>query len=386
MRRFLFNLHLCLALGAGIFILVMGITGAIMAFEPELDRMFHRKVSYVTPQGSRLTLAELGDAVHRAYPRRPIMGYAFPPQPNLAWAVALQQRSIFINPYNGEILGERPFEPDFLGYVHQTHLRLAIRSQSDPGKKIMSWAGMLVLILLLSGLYLWWPLKRVSIRGSKVTRRFWFDLHNSVGIFSFLFLLLLTLTGVVIGFEDSTVPLLYRLTGSSPTPRPALTPMPPNGALPIGPDRAVEIARTAIPGAEPFQINVPGPRGAYIVRSRFPEDRTPGGRSTVVVEQYTGRVIFAEGSRTAPAGARMVIANRAIHTGDLFGIPTKTVMSVASLALVAQVLTGGVMWWKRRRATRRQPAGSATPSRLESSAAAPQTEIPARPPLQAPPG
>ena len=113
-------------------------------------------------------------------------------------------------------------------------------------------------------------------------------------------------------------------------------------------DSALALAHTALPGAMPFSVNVPGPTDAFLVRSRYPEDRTPGGRSAVVIDPYTARVRFAEGSRTAPAGARLVIANRAIHTGDVFGLPSKFVMSLASLGAVLQVISGVMMWLKRK--------------------------------------
>ena len=69
----------------------------------------------------------------------------------------------------------------------------------------------------------------------------------------------------------------------------------------------------------------------------------------MIVDQYTGKVLFVEGSRTAPAGTRLVIANRALHTGDIFGVPSKTVASLASLLLVVQAISGIAMWWKRRK-------------------------------------
>ena len=49
MRKFLFNIHLYLALLAGVFVLTLGLTGSIMAFEPELDHLLHPRLSYVTP-------------------------------------------------------------------------------------------------------------------------------------------------------------------------------------------------------------------------------------------------------------------------------------------------------------------------------------------------
>ena len=349
MRKLLFNLHLCLALAAGVFVIMLGVTGAIMAFEPELDHLLHARLSYVAPQGRALTLAEIAGALEKAFPGERIGGYLVSTDPGLAYGVALRRGLVSVNQYTGEILGVRPGGPDFLGRVHQLHLRLLWQSRADPGKKIVSWVGVAILFLLFSGLYLWWPYKRVRITTGASGFRFWFELHNSFGILSFVFLLVLSFTGVMIGFEQTTVPMFYRITGSEPAERPAPPPLPPPGAKPISPDQAMEIARQAIPGATPFQIQIPGPRGAYQIRSRFPEDRTPGGRSAVMVDQYTGKVLFAEGSRTAPAGARMVIQNRAIHTGDIFGIPSKTVMSLACLMMAAQAVSGACMWWKRRR-------------------------------------
>jgi uncharacterized iron-regulated membrane protein len=52
----------------------------------------------------------------------------------------------------------------------------------------------------------------------------------------------------------------------------------------------------------------------------------------------------------------MVNANRAIHTGDIFGIPSKTILSLASLMAVMQLMSGLAMWWKRR-TQRKRAAG-----------------------------
>lgn len=149
------------------------------------------------------------------------------------------------------------------------------------------------------------------------------------------------------GFERTINPMLYKITGSQRSQPPTKFPPPPANAKPITPDQAMEIARAALPGATPFAINIPEPKGAYRINLRYPEDRTPGGRSRMIVDQYTGAVLFAENSRTAPAGTRITIANRALHTGDIFGIPSKTVLSLACLLLVMQAISGIVMWRKK---------------------------------------
>ncbi|HEV2687696.1 MAG TPA: PepSY-associated TM helix domain-containing protein [Bryobacteraceae bacterium] len=351
MRKLLFNLHLYVALGVGILVVIFGLTGAIMAFEPEIDHLLHAKLSYVTPQSHPLSLAEIGAAVSKAYPGERIGGYQLSTSPNLSWQVGLRRGLVYVNPYTGEILGVREGGRDFLGFVHQFHLRLALRDKADVGKSIMSWAGMVMLFLLFSGLYLWWPLKRISIQRNGPPRRFWFDLHNAVGILSLVFLLLLTFTGLLIGFDRNVVPWFYKITNSEPSKQPTVPPPPP-GAKPISPDQALEIARNTLPGAIQFQVNVPGPKGFYFVRSRFPEDLTPGGRSRVAVDQYTGQVLASESSRTGPGGTRLVNLTRAIHTGDIFGMPSKALMSFVSLMLVIQVTSGVTMWWKRVRKKR----------------------------------
>lgn len=352
MRKFVFNLHLYLALIAGAFIFILGITGSIMAFEPELDHLLHRHRSYVTPVGAPRSLAELSAAVSRAFPGDRIGGYVLSAAPDISYSVLLEKSgAAYLNQYTGEILEVHSDQMEFLDFVHQLHLRLLWRSPSRPGDQIMSWAAVAMLFLALSGLYLWWPIKRITLTPGATGRRWWFDLHSAAGIVSLVFLAVLAFTGVMIGFEKKTTPLLYRLTGSHPAQQPAVPPPPP-GAVAISPDQAIAVARQALPDAAPFALLVPAPKGAYQVRLRYPEDRTPGGRSRVIVDQYSGKVLFAEGSRTAPAGTRMVIANRAWHTGDIFGLPSKAVMSLASLLAAFQGFSGVVMWWKRTRKKR----------------------------------
>ena len=349
MRRIVLKLHLVAALAAGAFLAVLGGTGAIMAFEPELDHLLHRPLWHVTPQPAVLTLAELGDAASKTQDGQRPTGFLLSTEPDLAYQVLFRGRSVFIDQYRGTVLGVRTSGPDFLSRVHQLHLRLLIQNESDSGKTIVKWASVAMTLLLASGLYLWWPIRRVTIRSARGTRRWWFDLHNAVGIWSFVFIAIATVTGLAIGFDEQFVPLSYAATRSTPAvmyARPPRFTVVPSGP-PIGPDRAVAIARAALPGASPISLQIPPPTGAYAISARYPEDRTPGGRSRVYIDQYSGAVLIAEGSRTAPAGSRLITLNRALHTGDVFGMASKIVMSIASLAVVMQLLSGVAMWLRK---------------------------------------
>ena len=144
---------------------------------------------------------------------------------------------------------------------------------------------------------------------------------------------------------------LYWITRSKPIalsdPHSTQTP----GSAPISVDAALTIAKTIVPGAEPSAIFIPSfapiPNihvggklsaapskanrpGVYTIYLKFPEDRTPAGRCVVKLDQFTGVPLAVTNSRTSPAGARAFNLNRPIHTGDLYGLPSRFLASAAS--------------------------------------------------------
>ncbi len=348
MRSILLTLHLVLAIVAGLVIISLGVTGSIMAFEPEIDHWQHRALMDVTPSGQPHSLIEIRDALRAAYPAERLPGVTLGAMPARAYAVAMKQGTVYLNPYTLAVTGVRPPGTDWLANVHQMHLRLL----TTWGRPLVRWSGVIVVFLLLSGLYLWWPVKRSSVTTGRSPFRTWFDLHNFIGIFSFVFLLMLSVSGVFIGFSDLAIPIAYRLTGSTPPPQISTKVAPVPGVAQIAPDRALEIARGAVPGATPFFVPFVSPTDAYVIRARFPEDLTPGGRSRVVIHSYTGDVMSIDNSRTAPGGRRFEVVNRAIHTGDIYGLPSKIVMSIASLMAPVQLITGVMLWSRRKRGSR----------------------------------
>ncbi len=199
---------------AAIFVVILGLTGSIMAFEDEIDHLTNPRLFRVEPVGN-------ADAARRSWPEGPrgqsgngIGGYGMGVSPDLSYYVSVGDRAIYVNQYTGEILGERS-GPTWLSQVHQLHLRLLAGAA---GKTVVSWAGVLTLLLTISGLYLWWPVRRLSVNWAAGGRRRWFDLHNTIGVLAFVFLFVLSLTGIVIGFESVTSPMFYRMTNSQPYP------------------------------------------------------------------------------------------------------------------------------------------------------------------------
>jgi uncharacterized iron-regulated membrane protein len=141
-RRLILNIHLFIALIAGAFIVLLGATGGVLAFEPELDRLRHPHLSYVAPGGKVLSLREIGDAVSQKSGGEPIVAYMPAVSPELSSQVVLPSGIVCVNQYTGEVLGARTRGQTFLGLARALHVRLA---GGSAGREIMKWSGVAIL-------------------------------------------------------------------------------------------------------------------------------------------------------------------------------------------------------------------------------------------------
>ncbi|HWF67686.1 MAG TPA: PepSY-associated TM helix domain-containing protein [Acidobacteriaceae bacterium] len=348
MRKLIFNLHLYTALVVGLFIVILGVTGSIIAFEAELDVLFNPSLFKVQPGPKPLPVSDVFGALKAAYPHQKFGSLYLPSAPDRSYNYTSYNKGahntqIFVNGYTGKIIGTRSL-PTMLGNIHQLHMRLLMPPAI--GKDITLIASFVLLWLVGSGIYLWWPLKRVKVKWGASLRRVAFDLHSTVGIFAALFLFVLALTGIFVHFDESLDIHLNKMAHVAEPARMLPSRVEP-GVAPISPDEAIATAKAALPGTKPNVIFLPvGPKGAYRVNMYYPEDLT-GNRSWVIIDQYSGKQLFVESSRTAVFGTKAIIENRAIHTGQIYGYPTKILMSLASLITVLMTITGYYMWWKK---------------------------------------
>jgi uncharacterized iron-regulated membrane protein len=357
MRSILLKIHLWLGLTAAFFLVILGLTGSVMAFEDDIVRWTHPGLFYVKTGAHTLPEQDLIRAAEQQFaPARVGFVQVFR-QPNLARVMGMTgQRSVFVNPYDGSVLGS--VQGDFainpiLGYIHQTHLRLVPNPRAAPGlatagKIAVSYAGLLLCLLVPTGLILFWQTRRTSIKWGASWFRVCFDAHHVIGLYASLFLLIAAFTGIMIGF-DSGEKAIYAVTGSH---RPTFTRPPSSkpapGAMPITVDRAIEIAQGAIPNASLAGVFVPGnPKAAWTILLRVPEETSEAVHSAVTIDQFSGEVLLVRNFLTDSTGYRVIRFNRSIHTGDVGGLPTHILVSVSSLALVAMVVTGIVIWWKK---------------------------------------
>jgi uncharacterized iron-regulated membrane protein len=353
MRKLLLNIHLCAGLTAAIALFLLGATGCLLVFENSIDRSLNPKLYYVQPQGNPLPLVSVAQSIQAQYPEYRLFAFGFPSRNDLALAVALRseslkkQLSLSVNPYTGQVLGDLDQGNNFMAKMHQFHTRLLLGAV---GKNIMGWSSVFLLLLSISGVILWWPRKRFKLGAVESPQLFNFNLHNTLGICSSIFLAIFAVTGMLIHWERPVATFADKLS-STVQPSPSRPQPAPPGALPLSPDQLLILAEQALSGASATNMSL-GVRanGPVQVILKFPEDHTPAGRSRVLLDAYSGQVLSLQNSRTMPVAQKYAqMWNREIHTGDLWGWPTRLLAFICSLMLPVLAITGPLIWLFRKR-------------------------------------
>lgn len=354
-RRVLLVLHLWAALLASVFLLLLGATGSFMVYEREIDHALNRRLVAVKPASQAIPLTELFASLEKSHPGHNVTGIEFSHQPDIANEVYLDPRNgtagvlITVNQYTGTVLGDARTSNTFVNSVHQFHTHLLMDKHRDAAKLILGIASVFLLFLSCSGIVLWWRRKLFRINWHASGKRINFALHNVLGVWSSVFLFFFALTGVAMTWERPVNNLLNRVLPVGAMPETRRMSRPPDRAVALNPDAIIAAARAALPGAEVAAVDMESGRPVD-VRMKFPEDRTPLGRSRVLLDPYTGDVLSAVSTRTAPLAFRISrLWIREIHTGDIFGEPTRFLACVMSLILPVMTMTGTLIWWNRSR-------------------------------------
>jgi uncharacterized iron-regulated membrane protein len=351
LRKPLLWIHLVTGLAAAIVLLLLGVTGALLVFENEIDHTLNASLFRIQPQGERLPLDELVSKVESTHSGSHVVFIFLPGEKDIACNLQLKPAqgktlAVTVNPYTGEIIGPLDSANPFTKKLHQFHTNLLLGPR---GSLVMAWGAVLLVALALTGIVLWWPRKLWNLGGTKSSGRVSFDLHNFLGFYSSVFMLVFGLTGIVIHWDDEAMQLAGRLSGgpsSLPVPKPSPAAA---GAKPLTAGTAFTAATDAVPGAKVTVIMGLGSTNTPLrIAMRFPEDRTPIGRTTVYLHPTTGAVLLAQTSRNAPTPYRLIkLWNRQFHTGDVLGWPSRIVAALASASLPLLAITGPLIWWSR---------------------------------------
>ena len=415
LRPVVFWMHLVAGVSAAAIVLLMSVTGVLLAYEKQIIRWAD---GYKTPPATagqaRLPLEDL---VARASDGRT------GPPPTVTVRRALdapvevafgREGTVFVNPYTGEILGSGATSTRaFFRSTMEWHRWLALKDASRPvGKAITGISNLIFLFIVISGFYLWWPrtwtwtqFRQVLwFRGGLRGKARDFNWHHVIGYWSLVPLAVIVWSGVVIGYPWAS-DLTYRMVGEAPPRPPAAAPA---GARPEG-GRAAEGGRRAEADAAPVTPPASLPLGTLLARAeahdaswrllsvRVPSPREtsvtvtvdtgtgaqPQKKGSLVLDRATGTTTRWEPFEAQSAGRQWRSWMRFVHTGEYYGVFGQTVAMVVTAGACVLVWTGLALTWRRfvawrargvvartRAAQLRSPTTASTPAGTDAGGTA----------------
>lgn len=420
------TVHLWLGLASGLIIVFVCLTGTILVFEKEIEQSWHSERYFVAPATTpRLSLAQLAEGVKAYKPKAKISGFKLYADPTRTVEVSLagasggkggerggadgaapeRQRGngegrgkasseggagrmsgegpgkdgkgeggrgeggkgkgegggprIFVNPYTAAVTGEMNPRDSFFKTVEQLHRGLVA---GRVGKLVMGINASIFLVILATGLVLWWPTARkalkprLKVKWGSGWKRLNHDFHISLGFYASVFLFIIAFTGVGMSF-DWVGAGINKLT-HSPTKRPeppvSAAPAVP-GAAPFAADAVLALVRQQAPDAESYSLQLPKePTGSIQVAVLRPGAITDRATDDVYFDQYSGKIIKTQTYAQKPVGQRIRGLFKPVHTGEIGGLTTKILSLIISLLGATFPITGTIMWWNRTRKSRKK--------------------------------
>ena len=370
-RSFFFWSHLVAGVCAGLVILIMSLTGVLLTYERQTIAWADRgyQSAPVSPEDLPLRVEGLLTQLRADHPDLKPTAVTLASKPDAPALVAAERRSLLVNAYTGEVLGESaPTVRLVMAELRAWHRWLAVDGEGRPfARAITGWSNAIFLLIVCSGLYLWWPRKWnwaqlkgiVLFKGGLRGKARDFNWHNVVGVWSAVPLFIVVLCAVPISFPWAST-LVYRAVGEEPprpgggreAPAPAGRERRPERVASLeGLDELMARAQQQVPGWRTITLRIPTSPTAPAV---FAIDRGDGGqpqlRSTLALDRQTRDVVTYEAFSDLTLGRRIRNVMRFAHTGEVLGIPGQTIAGLASAGGVVLVCTGILLAWRRFRA------------------------------------
>lgn len=362
-KKLVGKIHLWLGLSVGLIVVFLGITGCMLAFQREIESITHT-YDYVKAENREfLQPSQLGKIAQAALPDRMLHSVTYGEKDKSAQVAFYHFEPsyyyiVYINPYSGEVLKVKDMDRDFFRILIDGHFYLWLPPHI--GQPIVATATLIFLIMMITGLILWWPRnkaarkQRFSIKWNARWRRVNYDLHNVFGFYMTWVAIFIALTGLVFGFQWFAKAVYWTTSGGKqivefyePTAGKAIT-----SDMPAI-DRIYQKMKAEYTTAETIEVHYPINDSVAIGAGANPDAGTywkidyrwfdQSTLQEVDVKHLYGRFTTAS---TADKIARM---NYDLHVGAIGGITTKIIAFFASLIAASLPITGFYIWWGRRR-------------------------------------
>jgi len=412
LRQLLLKVHRYVGLTLAPFLIVIAVTGSIIPYYDELERAVNSRLRVVEPQQKGWTLRDMlviREQLERQDPRSQVFSLQFPQRPDdsvfsrVMGAIdpatgepfALDYNEVFANPYTGERLGERAIghfslQPkDLVGqifYLHYAFILPAAIGWLLFGILALVWA-----IESLIGFYLTTPAaiganKKNTGAGGKAFFKRWkvswqikrgtgstrviFDTHRAIGLWLWVLLLLFAVTGFALNLPGYYVRFMDTFTDyahfQEAPPRPALDkpllnpPVDWYKALDLGQRYMGEQAQAqGFAVGKPAALEYRRDLGIYFYLAHTSRDLqdgdtpnetdSPATAATLAIDARDGSYIGLQlptGQRASNTITSWMIA---LHTTAIGGLPWQIAVSVFGLIVSTSIVTGVLVWWRRRK-------------------------------------
>ena len=355
LRRAFFWVHLFVGVVAGLVILIMSVTGVLLAFQKQIVGFAERDIRATQTKGE-IVPSRIVAAAKAARPDGKPSALTLRADPGAPASVAFgREGSLYVDPYHAVVLGEgAKTTRAVFRKIEDWHRWLALEGPlRERGKAVTGACNVGFFFLVLSGLYLWWPNTMFRFRRGARGRARDFNWHNVFGFWSFVPLVAIVFSGIVISYPPAR-PQQPRREATTERGRAAKPDL----------DRLWVTARAEADRVAPDwkTINV---RFPIEERATFSVDRgrgtRPDLRSQLIFDAQSGRLIEHETYTSQEASRKARSWLRWIHTGEAGGIPGQLVAAIASAGAVMLVWTGIALslrrlraWLKRSAATQQQ--------------------------------
>jgi uncharacterized iron-regulated membrane protein len=369
------------------FVIWLATTGSIYLFRPQIERWLDTPYEHLATTGVRKSGEAQILAALRAVPGSNLHFYQLPRGPHSAVQILVgrgrEEFRVYVNPVTLQVMKVVNEDDRLMQIIFHMHGELLM---GDRGSYIVELAASWAIIMILTGLFLWWPRQSSSLAGvlypriRSGKRLFWRDIHAVPGIWVSFFALFLLLSGLPWAKSwGGNLKLLRKLVGDSTTRQDWTTGrsseitqrLARNSSTAFADEHAAHMAHStsgpAAPGAFaaadtmiasvdslhlafPVLLSPPMTHGGNWTAKSDAQNRTL--RVNVVLDPMTGAVVQRVNFYQRPWLDRVIGIGVAAHEGHLFGWLNQLVSLLTALGLIVISISAIILWWRRR------PAGT----------------------------
>ncbi|CAG9619953.1 hypothetical protein BACCIP111883_00721 [Sutcliffiella rhizosphaerae] len=364
------------------FLIILAFSGAVYLFKPQIESYIYKDLYFVEEtKETQLSVNAQIDNVREDFPEASITGVTFFEDKERSTKVSTIQDgeaiSVFIDPYSGKVMGGLHVEKELMTIFKKLHSELIVGG--TVANRLIELAACWAIILLITGIYIWWPRNRASIWGTMLPRLrskgrvFWRDIHAVPAFWLSLGLLILILTGLpwsgVMGEK------INRLATATNTGYPAFSfsfgPKPEsvtvskdvaenvpwateNVPVPTSTENQfVALTLSDVEGIakykqvqRPYTISTPqGESGVYTIATSH---ERPFDNATLHIDQYSGAILTDVRYKDYGVMGKAITIGIALHEGKLFGLANQLLGLFLCIGLIGMIVSSIIMWRKRK--------------------------------------